>query len=158
MRRYAAAEREAQRARDLLMQWKQEGLLSQEQYQRLETGTISDLRTANIFLRLVLLLFTLIAVAATVALFFTLTDIPSSGVTAGLYLLVFSVYSPRIMRCVASPLRARSCHFGCGIALISGMPFLPPWSSQHLFPRTGRHPTWCSVAYSASCMQAGSPF
>jgi len=60
------------RARRLLTQWKDDGLLSEEQYQQLEQDTTSDLRTTNIFLRLVLLLFTLFAVAAAVGLFFAL--------------------------------------------------------------------------------------
>ena len=73
MRLYSASSEETLRARQLLTDWAGEGFLTQEQYQRLEKETVSDLRTTNIFLRLVLFLFTLISVGAAVALFFAVT-------------------------------------------------------------------------------------
>ncbi len=64
MRLYTASSEETLRARKLLTDWAGEGFLTQEQYQRLEQETVSELRTTNIFLRLVLFLFTLISVGA----------------------------------------------------------------------------------------------
>ena len=58
MRVYAESSEETPRARKLLKEWTGDGLLSKEQYQRLEQDTVSSLRTTNIFLRLVLFLFT----------------------------------------------------------------------------------------------------
>ena len=70
MRLYTASSEETLRARKLLKDWAGEGFLTKEQYQRLEQETVSELRTTNIFLRLVLFLFTLISVGAAAALFF----------------------------------------------------------------------------------------
>ena len=69
MRIYSASSEETLRARNLLGDWAGEGLLTQAQYQRLEQETVSELRTTNIFLRLILFLFTLIGVGAAAALF-----------------------------------------------------------------------------------------
>jgi hypothetical protein len=91
MRVYAESSLETVRARKLLTEWNDDGLLSEEQYQRLEQDTVSDLRITNIFLRLVLLFFTILAVGAAVALFFTVIQ-PSES-TTGLCLLVFAVFS-----------------------------------------------------------------
>jgi len=93
MRLYPESSQETLRARKLLTQWKDDGLLSEEQYQQLEQDTASDLRTTNIFLRLVLLLFTLFAVAAAVGLFFALASSASSRSFAGICFLVFAVLS-----------------------------------------------------------------
>ena len=70
MRIYSASSEETLRARKLLADWAGEGLITQEQYQRLKQETVSELRTTNIFLRLVLFLFTLISVGAAAGLFF----------------------------------------------------------------------------------------
>ncbi len=64
MRLYTASSEETLRARKLLKDWAGEGFLTKAQYQRLEQETVSELRTTNIFLRLVLFLFTLISVGA----------------------------------------------------------------------------------------------
>ncbi len=69
MRLYTASSEETLRARKLLKDWAGEGYLTEEQGQRLGQETVSELRTTNIFLRLVLFLFTLIIVAGTAALF-----------------------------------------------------------------------------------------
>ena len=93
MRLYASSSEETLRARKLLTQWKDEGLLNEEQYRRLDQDTISDLRTTNLFLRIVLFLFTALAVGAAVALFFALfTSHPSESGT-GAWFLVFAVLS-----------------------------------------------------------------
>lgn len=68
MRLYSASSEETLRTRGLLKDWADDGLLTKEQYARLEHETVSELRTTNIFLRLVLFFFTLIAAGAAVAL------------------------------------------------------------------------------------------
>ena len=84
MRAYSESSEEALRARDLLKDWAGEGFLTQEQHQRMEQETVCDLRRTNIFLRLVLFLFTLIIVGAAVALFFdvfvTRATVPEKGI------------------------------------------------------------------------------
>ena len=69
MRIYGPSSEETLRARKLLADWAGEGFLTQEQYQRLKQETVSELRTTNIFLRIILFLFTLISVCAAAALF-----------------------------------------------------------------------------------------
>ena len=88
MRIYSASSEETLRARKLLADWVREGFLSKAQYQLLERETVSELRTINIFLRLVLFLFTLISVGAAAALFFVVSR-PSEQ-TAGVFLLIFA--------------------------------------------------------------------
>jgi hypothetical protein len=70
MRIYSASSEETLRARKFLKEWAGEGFVSKEQYQLLEKETVSELRTTNIFLRVVLFFFTVIIVAAGVGLFF----------------------------------------------------------------------------------------
>ena len=70
MRAYSASSEEALRARNFLQDWAGEGFLTEAQYQRMEPETVCDLRRTNIFLRIVLFLFTLIVVGAAVALVF----------------------------------------------------------------------------------------
>ena len=86
MRIYSASSEETLRARKLLADWTGEGLLTQAQYQRLQQETVSELRTTNIFLRLILFLFTLISVGAAAALFL----VGSSGRAASIILLIFA--------------------------------------------------------------------
>ncbi len=83
MRLYRTSSEETLRARALLTDWAGEGFLTKDQYQRLEQEAVSDLRTTNVFLRLVLFLFTLIGLGAAVGLFFVVFS-PSeeSGFTA----------------------------------------------------------------------------
>ena len=88
MRAYSASSEEALRARKLLKEWAGEAFLTQEQYQRLEQETVSELRTTNIFLRLVLLLFTLIIVGAAAGLFFVVFLSRPSEQTVGAFLLI----------------------------------------------------------------------
>ena len=93
MRIYAESSEEILRARKLLTQWTGDGSLSKEQCQRLEQDTVSDLRITNIFLRLVLFFFTMIGVAAAVALFFTIFLSQPSQQTTGIFLLIFAAVS-----------------------------------------------------------------
>jgi len=91
MRAYRASSEEALRARNLLKDWTGEGFLTLAQYLRLAQDTVCDLRTTNIFLRLVLFLFTLIIVGAAAALFFVVLSPPSAQVqTIGVILLIFA--------------------------------------------------------------------
>ena len=64
-----------------------------EQYQRLEQGTVSELRTTNIFLRLILFLFTLISVGALAALFFKIFLSGAAEQTNGIFLLIWAALS-----------------------------------------------------------------
>lgn len=93
MRIHTESSEETLRARKFLTQWTGDGYLSKEQYQRLEQDTVSDLRTTNIFLRLVLFFFTMIGVAGAVALFFTIFLSRPSQQTSGIFLLIFAAVS-----------------------------------------------------------------
>jgi len=70
MRIYSAASEETLRARKFLKEWAGDRFVSKEQYELLEKENVSELRTTNIFLRLVLFFFTVIVVGAGTALFF----------------------------------------------------------------------------------------
>jgi hypothetical protein len=93
VRIYTESSEETLRARKFLRQWTDDGALSKEQYQRLEQESVSDLRTTNVFLRLVLFFFTVIALAAAVALFFTIFLSQPSQQTIGIFLLIFAAVS-----------------------------------------------------------------
>lgn len=88
MRIYSATSEETLRTRKLLANWAGDDLLSKAQYQLLEREAVSELRTTNIFLRLVLFLFTLIIVGAAAALFYVALRPPEQ--TAGVYCLLFA--------------------------------------------------------------------
>jgi hypothetical protein len=88
MRLYSAFSEETLRTRKLLTEWVGEGFLSKPQYQLLEKETVSDLRTTNIFLRLVLFLFTVISVGAAVGLFFVAFVPHSSQRSDGVTLMI----------------------------------------------------------------------
>ena len=90
MRIYSAASEEAQRAREFLKDWAGEGFLSEAQYQRMEQETVCELRTTNIFLRIVLFLFTVIIVGAAAGLFFVVFLSHASEQTTGVFLLFFA--------------------------------------------------------------------
>ena len=93
MRAYSASSEEALRARNLLKDWAGEGFLTEAQYQRMEQETVCELRRTNIFLRLVLFLFTLIIVGAAVALFFVVFLSQPAAQTTGIFLLIFAAIS-----------------------------------------------------------------
>lgn len=88
MRIYSAASEEAFRARKFLKDWAAEGLLTEAQHHRMEHETVCDLRTTNIFLRLVLFFFTFIIVGAAVMLFFV--GLRPSEQVVGVCLLVIA--------------------------------------------------------------------
>ena len=90
MRLYPASSEETLRARKLLAEWAGERFLTQAQYERLQLETVSPLRTTNVFLRLVLFLFTLIGVGAAVALFFLVFLARPPRQSLGIVLLLFA--------------------------------------------------------------------
>jgi hypothetical protein len=91
MRLYSAASEEALRARKLLADWADHGFLTRAQYERLEQETRSELRATNIFLRLILFVFTLISVGAAAALFFKVFLSHASDQSIGTLLLIFAL-------------------------------------------------------------------
>ncbi len=91
MRLYRPSSEETLLARKLLRDWAGEGFLTKAQYQLLEQETVPDLRTTNIYLRLVLFFFTLIIVGAAAALFFVVFLSHLSEQTAGAFFLIFAV-------------------------------------------------------------------
>lgn len=93
MSAYSASDEEALRARDLLEDWAGEGFITEAQYRRMEQEAVCELRRTNIFLRVVLFLFTLIIVGAAVALFFVVCLPNRATQTTGIFLLVFGVIS-----------------------------------------------------------------
>jgi len=93
MRAYSASAEESVDARNLLKDWLAESFLTREQYDRMEPDTACDLRRTNIFLRVVLFLFTLIIVAAAAGLFFVLVLDRSSSQSTGVFLLVCAAAS-----------------------------------------------------------------
>jgi hypothetical protein len=91
VRLYSASSEETLRARQLLKEWRDDGFLTEVQYERLEKETVSDLRTTNLFLRLALFFFTLISVAASAGLWFAVFVSRPSQQTTGAFLLIFAV-------------------------------------------------------------------
>lgn len=152
MRVYSASSEETLRARGLLTDWTSEGFLTQAQYHQLEKETVSDLRTTNIFLRLILFLFTLLSVGAGTLLFFRVFLWKSSDQTSGIFLLIFAavcyaaaeaaVSQGRLYRYgIEEALAVCSVGFLCaGIqaALFSGSSFSPkPHAAQFVVPAIG---------------------
>lgn len=90
MRIYTASSEETLHARKLLTEWAGDGLLTKEQYQHLGQETVSELRITNIFLRVILFLFTLIGVGAAAALFFAVFLSRPSEQTVGIFFLIFA--------------------------------------------------------------------
>jgi hypothetical protein len=90
---YSVASGEALRARSLLKDWAEEGFLTLEQYRRMEQDTACEFRRTNIFLRLVLFLFTLIVVGTAAALVFVLFMSRADKGTTGIVVLIFAAAS-----------------------------------------------------------------
>jgi hypothetical protein len=90
VRVYSASSEETLRARKLLGDWVDDSFLTKAQYQLLEQETVSELRTTNIFLRLVLFVFTLISVSAAIGLFYVVILSGASAHTDGVFLLIFA--------------------------------------------------------------------
>ena len=151
MRAYSASGEEALRARKLLKEWVGEAFLTQEQYQRLEQETVSELRTTNIFLRLVLLLFTLIIVGAAAGLFFVVFLSRPSEQTVGAFFLIGAAVCYAAAEVAVSQFHLYrhgieealvicSVGFLCGgmeAAFFSGQYSPPPNGAQFLVPAAG---------------------
>ena len=143
MRLYTASSEETLRARKLLKDWAGEGYLTKEQGQRLGQETVSELRTTNIFLRLVLILFTLIIVAGTAALFLQVSR-PSEQ-TSGIFLLIFAAVSYAAAEVAAS--QARLYRYGIEEALAAcSVAFLCAGLMLAIF--SGRYPPLSYPAHS----------
>jgi hypothetical protein len=99
----------------LLKDWAGEGFITDAQYQRMEQETVCDLRRNNIFLRLVLFLFTLIIVGAAVALFFVVFLSQPAIQTIGIFLSIFAAFSYAAAEYAVS--RARLYRYGIEEAL-----------------------------------------
>jgi hypothetical protein len=129
MRAYSASSEEALRARNLLKDWAGEGLLTEVQYQRMEQETVCELRRTNIFLRLVLFLFTLIIVGAAVALFFVVFRPQPTAQPTGILLLIFAAISYAAAEFAVSQARLyrygiEEALAGCSVGLLcAGMQF-----------------------------------
>ena len=93
MRIYTDESMESLRARKLLKEWSVEGFLTDEQYHQMEQETISELRTTNLFLRLVLFFFTILCVCAAAGLFFVVFLRGASDQAAAIPLLIFAAVS-----------------------------------------------------------------
>ena len=91
MRIYSAPSEEALRARSLLANWAKDGFITRTQYEHLKQQTVSDLRTTNIFLRIVLFLFTLIVVGGALGLTFVAFLKGSSDQFQGVALIFFAM-------------------------------------------------------------------
>jgi hypothetical protein len=150
MRLYSASSEETLRARRLLTDWVGEGFLSKAQYQLLEQETVSGLRTTNIFLRLILFLFTLISVGAAVGLFFVVFLSRPSEQTTGVFFLIFAAVCYAAAEVAVS--RARLYRYGieealavCSVgflcagmqAVLFGGVFSSPKPAQFLVPAAG---------------------
>jgi hypothetical protein len=117
MRAYRAADEEALHARSLLKDWASQRFLTEEQYHRMEQETACDLRRTNIFLRIVLLFFTLIIVGASVALYLTTFLSRTSWQDQGPFFLVFAGVSYTAAELFVS--RARFYRHGVEEALVA---------------------------------------
>jgi hypothetical protein len=152
VRLYTASSEETLRARKLLTNWAGEGFLTQTQYQRLEQETVSELRTTNIYLRLILFLFTVIIVGAAAALFCVVFLSRPSEQATGIFFLIFAavcyaaaevaVSQARLYRYgIEEALAACSVGFLCTgmqAALFSGSRYSPqPEGFHFLVPAAG---------------------
>jgi hypothetical protein len=152
VRLYSASSEETLRARKLLKDWAGEGFVTKEQSQLLEKETVSELRTTNVFLRLVLFLFTSISVGAAFGLFFMVFLPRASDQTVGLFLVIFAgvcyaaaeiaISQARLYRYgIEEALAVCSVVFLCvGMesALFSGRHYLPrPDAAQFVVPAAG---------------------
>lgn len=115
MRAYSASSEESLLARNLLKEWTGKGFVSEAQYQRMEPETSCELRRTNIFLRVVLFLFTLIIVGSGAALFIVVFHPESTPRSLGIFLLIFAAVSYALSEVFVS--RAHLYRFGVEEAL-----------------------------------------
>jgi hypothetical protein len=151
VRLYSTSSEETLRARKFLTDWTGEGFLTKEQYQLLEQETVSEVRTTNIYLRLVLFFFTLIIIGAAAGLFFTVFLSRPSEQTFGVFFLIFAavcyaaaeiaVSQARLYRYgIEEALVVFSVGFLCAglqFTLFSGFGYSRPDAVQCLVPAAG---------------------
>jgi len=151
MRAYSTSSEEALRTRSMLKDWSSEGFLTEAQYQLMERETVCELRRTNIFLRLVLFLFTLIIVGAAIGLFFTVIVTRPETQTTGIFLLIFAAVSYAAAELAVS--QARLYRYGieeafaaCSVGLLcagiwavwfSSSPYSQPDRMEFLIPAAG---------------------
>jgi len=116
VRLYSPSSEETLRARKFLRDWAGEGFLTKTQYQLLERETVPDLRTTNIYLRLVLFFFTLVIVGAAAGLFFVVFLSHPSEQTAGVFFLIFAAICYAAAEVAVS--QARLYRYGIEEALV----------------------------------------
>jgi hypothetical protein len=149
VRIYSASSEETLHTRKLLADWAGDDFLSKAQYQLLQREAVVELRTTNIFLRLVLFLFTVISAGAAAAL--VLVVFAPTQPTAGILSLVFAALCYAAAEVAVS--QARLYRFGieealavCSVAFlcagIQGTFFSSPYSplphqAQSLVPAAG---------------------
>jgi hypothetical protein len=117
MRAYGTSSEEAVRARDLLKDWAGEGFVTEAQHKRMEQDTACDLRRTNIFLRLVLFLFTLIIVGSAVAMVLVGLRLLPEARPIGIFLLIFAAVSYAAAEFAVS--QARLYRYGIEEALLA---------------------------------------
>ena len=151
MRAYSTSTEEALRTRNLLKDWSSEGFLTEAQYLLMEREIVCELRRTNIFLRLVLFLFTLIIVGAAIALFFAVIVTRPEMQTTGIFLLIFAAVSYAAAELAVS--QARLYRYGieealaaCSVGLLcagiyavwfSGRPYSQTDRMEFLVPAAG---------------------
>lgn len=137
MRIYQASSEETLHAGKLLKDWASEAFVTQEQYALLKPQTVSELRTTNIFLRIVLFLFTVIIVGAVGGLFGVTFLKSASDGTLGIFLLLYAAICYATAEAAASRWRLYRygieealavCSVAClclgmQLAFISGRPY-----------------------------------
>lgn len=140
---YTASSEETLRARTLLKDWAAEGFLTKAQYQQLQEETVLELRTTNVYLRVILFLFTLVSLAAAAALFLIgFGEHPSQQTASVLFFVYAAVCYGAAEVAVA---RARLYRYGieealavCAVAcLCAGMEAALPRGPKPLAPAAG---------------------
>ncbi len=140
---YTASSEETLHARTLLKDWAAEGLLTEPQYQQLQKETVSELRTTNVYLRVILFLFTLVSLAAAAALFMIAFGEHPSHQTASILFFVYAAVCYAGAEIAVA--RARLYRYGieealavCAVAcLCAGMEVAFPGGPETLAPAAG---------------------
>jgi hypothetical protein len=172
VRIYSASSEEALRARKLLKEWAGEGLLTKAQCQVLEEETVCDLRTTNIFLRLVFFFFTVVIVVAAAGLFYVVFLSRPGEQTTGVFCMLFAAacyaaaeacaFQGKCYRYgIEEALAVCSVGFLCAgieLAFLSGRSYSPtPEPIQALVPAAGAVSSlwiWCHFGRSYAFLAA----
>jgi hypothetical protein len=152
LRLYAASSEETLRACELLKDWASDGYITKEQYGRMQQETVSELRTTNIFLRLILFFFALVSVGAAAALVLTVFLPRTWDESSGIFFLIFAALCYAAAEIAASKFHLYrygieeafalcSVGFLCAgmqMVLFSGVPYSPqPGPAQSIVPAAG---------------------